>query len=73
VFRKGVLREIFAPKCEEGPGNWKKNCIMMSSLICTCHFSPNVIRVVQSGRLNWAELVGSMEKKRNEYMFVRKT
>jgi len=57
-----VLKEILAPKWEKGPGYWKKNCIMMSSLICTCHFSPNVIQVVQSGRLNWVELVGSMKK-----------
>jgi hypothetical protein len=50
----------------------EKNCIIRISLLCTYHLSQNVSRMVQSRRVNWAELVGSMEKKENVYRYVRK-
>jgi len=37
VFENRVLRKIFGPKRGEVTGEWKKNYIMKSLMICTPH------------------------------------
>jgi len=51
-----VLRKIFGPKREED-GSWRKSHDEIHSL----YPSPNIVRVIKSRRLRWAEHVARME------------
>ena len=57
VFENRVLREIFGPKRDEVTGEWRKlHNEELNDLYC----SPNIIRVIKSRSMRWAEHVAYM-------------
>jgi hypothetical protein len=59
-----VLRRIFGPKREED-GSWRK---LHNDEIHNLYSSPNVVRVIKSRRVRWAEHVARMGEGRGVYM-----
>jgi hypothetical protein len=54
VFQNRVLRRIFWLKRDEVTGECRKP---HNEELNDMYFSPNIIRVIKSGRLGWAEHV----------------
>jgi hypothetical protein len=57
-YENRVLRRIFGPNIEEVTGGWRR-------LLHNLHASPQIIRVIKSGRMRWAGHVAWMEELRN--------
>jgi len=70
VFENRVLRRIFGPKRDEVRGEWRK----LHSVECNdLYSSPNILWVIKSRRMRWAEHVVCMWKRREIYRIsVRK-
>jgi hypothetical protein len=64
VFENRVLRRIFGPKRDEATGEWGRLHNEELNDLCS---SPNIIRVIKSRRMRWAEHVARMEEKRGAY------
>jgi hypothetical protein len=64
VFEKRVLRRIYEPKRDEATGKWRK---LHSEELHNLYSSPNVIRRIESRRMNWAGHVARMGEGRNVY------
>ena len=59
VFENRALRRIFGPKRDDVTGEWRKlHNQELNDLYC----SPNIVRVIKSGRMRRAEHVESMGK-----------
>ena len=59
MFENRVLRRIFGPKRDEVTGEWRKlHYEVLSDLYC----SPDIIRVIKSRRMRWAQHVARMGK-----------
>ena len=58
VFENRILRRIFGPKRDE---NGERRMLHIHSL----YRSPNIVRVINSGRLRWAGRVARMEEVRS--------
>jgi hypothetical protein len=56
VFGNRVMRRIFGPKREED-GSWRK---LHNDELHSLYSSPNIVRVIKSGRLRWAGHVARM-------------
>jgi hypothetical protein len=56
VSENRVLRRIFGPKREED-GWWRK---LHNDELHSLYFSPNIVRVIKSRRMRWAEHVARM-------------
>jgi hypothetical protein len=54
VFENGVLRRIFGPKRNEVAGGWRK---LTYEELHNLYSSPNIIRMINSGRLRWTGYV----------------
>ena len=74
LFESRVLRRIFGLKRDEVTGDWRK---LRNEELNDLYCSPNIVRVIKSRRLRWAEhvahvgrrgvyrvLVGKPERKR---------
>jgi hypothetical protein len=57
VFDNKVLRRIFGPKRDEVTGEWRRQ---HNKELYAVYVSPNIIRVIKSRRLRWAENVACM-------------
>jgi len=64
VFENRVLRRIFGPKRDAVTGVWRK---LYSEELNDLYSSPNIIRVIKSRRMGWAEHVACMEERRGVY------
>jgi hypothetical protein len=51
VFENRVLRKIFGPKREEG-GSWRR---LHNDELHSLYSSPNIVMVIKSRRMWWAE------------------
>jgi hypothetical protein len=51
VFETIVLRRIYGPKRDEGPGYWTR---LHNEKLNELHSSPNIIRLIKSRRMRWA-------------------
>jgi hypothetical protein len=63
VFENRVLRKIFGPKREEGR-SWRK---LHNDEFHNLYPSPNIVRVIKSRRMRWAEHVARMGEVRGVY------
>jgi len=59
-----VLRRIFGPKMDEVTGEWRK---LHNEKLNYLYCSPNIVRVIKSGRMRWAEHVARMGERRGVY------
>jgi hypothetical protein len=57
VFENSVLRRIFGPKRDEVTGDWRKQ---HNEELHNLYSSPNIIRIIKSRRMTWAENVARM-------------
>jgi hypothetical protein len=64
VFENRVLRRIFGPKRDEVTGDWRK---LHNEELNDLYSLPNIVRVVKSRRMRWAEHVARMEEDRDVY------
>jgi hypothetical protein len=54
VFENRVLRRIFGPKRDGGMEGWRK---LHNEELHNLYSSPNIIRIMKSRRMRWAEHV----------------
>jgi hypothetical protein len=62
-----VLRGIFGPRRDELVGGWTK---LHNEELYILYSSPNIITLVKSRRMRWAEHVTRMREKRNAYRIL---
>ena len=67
VFENRVLRRVFAPKRDEVTGERRK---LHNEELSDLYSLPNIVRVVKSRRMRWAEHVASMGEGRGVYMVL---
>ena len=64
MFENRVLRRIFGTRRDGVTGEWRKlHNEELNDLYC----SPNIVRVIKSIRMGWAEHVGRMGERRGVY------
>ena len=61
VFDKMVLRRIFGPRRDEVTEEWRRS---HNEELNDLYSSPNIVRVIKSRRMRWAEHVARMGKER---------
>jgi hypothetical protein len=66
VFENRVLRRIFGPK-RQADGSWRK---LHNDELHSLYSSPNIVRVIKSRRMRWAEHVARMEEGRGIYRIL---
>jgi len=64
LFENRVLRKIFGPKRGEVIGEWKR---LHNKGLYDLYTSPNIIPVIKSQRIRWAEHVACMGTRRGAY------
>jgi hypothetical protein len=63
VFENRVLRTIFGSRRDDVTGDWRK---LHNEELHNLHSSPNLIRMIKSKRMRWAEHVARMGETRND-------
>jgi len=61
VFENRVLRRIFGPKRDKVTGEWRK---LHNKELNDLYTSPNIIRLIKSRSMRWAEHVAGMGERR---------
>jgi hypothetical protein len=64
VFENKVLRRIFGPRRDEITGDWRR---LHNEELNDLYASPNIVRVIKSRRMRWAEHVARMGEERGVY------
>jgi len=64
VFENMVLRRIFGRLRDEVTGEWRR---LHNEEINDLYSSPNIVRVIKSRRMRWAEHVSRMGEERGAY------
>ena len=59
-----VLRRTFGPRRDEVTGEWRR---LHNEELSDLYFSPNIVRVIKSGRMRWAGHVAHMGEERGAY------
>jgi hypothetical protein len=67
VFENRVLRRIFGPKRDGVMGCWRK---LHNEELHNLYSSPNIIRIIKSRRMRWAEHVARMWDMRKVYRLL---
>ena len=60
-FENMVLRRIFGPRRDEVKGEWRR---LHNEELNDLYFSPNIVRVIKSRRMRWAEHMARMGEER---------
>jgi hypothetical protein len=64
VFENRLLRRIFGPMRDEVTGEWRR---LHNEELNDLYSSPNIIRVIKSGRMRWEGHVARMGDRRGAY------
>jgi len=64
VFENTVLRRIFGPRRDEVTGEWRR---LHNEELNDLYSSPNIVRVIKSRIMRWAENVARMGEEREMY------
>jgi len=64
VFENMVLRRIFGPRKDEVTGEWRR---LYNEELNDLYSSPNIVRVIKSRRMRWAEHVARIGVERVVY------
>jgi len=64
LFEKRVQGRIFVPKRDEVTGEWRK---LHNEELNVLYCSSNIVRVIKSRRMRWAEYVARMGERRVVY------
>ena len=64
MFENRVMTRIFGPKRNKITGEWRK---LHNEELNDLHYSPNIVRVIKSRRMRWAEHVALIGKRRGLY------
>jgi hypothetical protein len=64
VFENGVMRRIFETKREEEAKGWRK---LHNEKLHNSYTSPDIVRVIRSTWMKWAEHVSRMREMENAY------
>jgi hypothetical protein len=64
VFKKWVLRKIFGAKRGKVTGDWRR---LHNEELHGLRYSTNIINLIKSRRMRWAEYVVHMVEKGNAY------
>jgi hypothetical protein len=67
VFENRVLRRIFGPKRDSVTGDWRK---LRNDELIDLYSSPNIIRVIKSRTMGWAEHLGRVGEWRDAYIVL---
>jgi hypothetical protein len=67
VFENRVLSRIFGPRRDEVTGEWRRS---HNEELNDLYSSPNIIRVIKSRRMRWAEHVACMGEGRDSYRIL---
>ena len=67
LFENMVLRRIFGPRRDEVTGEWGR---LHNEELNDLYSSPNIMRVIKSRRMRWAEHVARMGEERGAYRFL---
>jgi len=62
-----VLRRIFGPRREEVMGEWRR---LHNEELSDPYSLPNIVRVIKSRRMRWAEHVARMGEEMGPYRFL---
>jgi hypothetical protein len=63
-FENRVLRRILGPERDEVTGEWRK---IHNKELNDLYSSPNIVRVVRSGRMRWVGHVACVVERRGVY------
>ena len=58
------MRRIFGPRKDEVTGEWRR---LQNEELNDLYSSPNIVRVIKSRRMRWAERVARMGEERGVY------
>ena len=67
VLENGLLMRIFGPKRDTVTGEWRR---LNNKELYDLYSSPNIIRVIKSRRMRWAEHVACMGDRRGAYRIL---
>ena len=62
MFENRLLRRTFGPKRDEVTGEWRK---LHNEELRDLYCSPNIVLVIKSRRMRWAERVARIGEKRH--------
>jgi hypothetical protein len=70
VSANEVLIGLFVPKKEEAVRDWRR---LLNMELCNLYASPDIVRVISSGRMRWAAHATRVGKVGNEQKLYLKT
>ena len=67
IFENKLLSKIYGPKINEETREWKK---LHNEELHAIYASPDIVRIIKAGRLQWAGYVAQIKDTRNAYRIL---